>query len=700
MAKLGVCFSLLVACLISLPPLLAYDFNFTGTPYVLISGTSGLDRTYAKQLNSIWNLPIVVTSSHGNISEFDTSFNLLNRTWLNGGGVYYTPTYPPFDCKYIEGISTNNFTCYIQEYQAGGTPYYHTSIVKYNLENNQQTLVDHYSKASTSGLDTSFGGAVCQDMPIIIWQKAGESDLRYTKTDDLNDNDGDGTIDLPATYENPEDIQVVYCGGALHLIIYKGGVFDLIYDYNTLEYKNIQALSVSSFYYPATQTAQQSYGVYEDGNTLYVTQSNTTGDNTANLFNIQSWSCDNNYEMTPIYSNNYHANLTDSNINGTYNMTKPFITKDEYGTWNLFYVLNNVTTSGYLKAITNQGQCYCGSWVSTGECNQNYEKYSRTCSPTGCNTNTTYWTPSTYCGIQYNQSQGVFTQNVTYFEDYQTCNSYVYANPLEIPIISCELQLPINLNCSSINVTSGMKLSVEYKDPYLSSSNTNNFTATICLPKTSCDTTTTYQCRDAKNSNITFSKTYNGGYVGGEKITFASSVAGGICGVENSKFLGLETGSEGWTGYTINAEAKYRCARVCGGYRCLSEGGVQYSTREYMDCSFNETDRTLCSAGCNSLSGLCNTVISTDTTPASIISSLLNPSALAKVVISLTVSAIGGLLLLGLGSSISKGIGGLLFMIGFGIGFIIFSFIGWIPAVFLIIIIFMVGLTFLFKTIT
>jgi hypothetical protein len=133
--------------------------------------------------------------------------------------------------------------------------------------------------------------------------------------------------------------------------------------------------------------------------------------------------------------------------------------------------------------------------------------------------------------------------------------------------------------------------------------NNNTFTSSICSPLTSCDNHADV-CKDAFDNNITYNKNFEG-YIGGQTISAGFLVNGYPCRIPNFNIFNFGSYSDGWDSYGISGTLLYTCDKYCGGYKCETEGLVDYSLLENLDCSTNETTKIPCAYGCDYATGLC-----------------------------------------------------------------------------------------------
>jgi len=166
------------------------------------------------------------------------------------------------------------------------------------------------------------------------------------------------------------------------------------------------------------------------------------------------------------------------------------------------------------------------------------------------------------------------------------------------------------------------------------------------------------------------------------------------CSVNKAWYISIGA-SEGWYQHGIIGTSNYVCSKSCGGTKCLTEGLIEYSVEEFIDCSINETSKTLCDYGCNQATGECLESTESDDGSSWIddgsdlnywLNMLIKPSETMKFIISLFVSSVLGII----GISLTKDRNVFLFLVGFAIGFMFFVLIGWIPVIIILIMVFMV----------
>lgn len=648
-----------------------FDFNYT----ILTKDIT--DRIYAYNYpsNESWFISTIYDSKL-QINKLDETFS----TVLINGNTFCSPF--NYGCLRSDCILKENITlglgleC-ISDEESGGNS--QGSINFFKLNDLSKTQLSYGGYAGSNIYKLLYGSI--SDLELKLWkQQVASSDLRYTDASNILGNQfiGSGSFDLPTTYENIEDLQIRSCGGMYHVILLKNSkIYDLIYDYSKT-YKTVYLFSPIDWI-----TTENNYGVWCDNNTnsLYVTIVNNTFNE--GKISFQKWNTG-VYTLINVWAEIYNQTIIEPNVNGTsgYYIAKPFLTKDRFNRFYLFYEYN-IPSTNQLR-VSADTSCVCGSWTNTTECSDNYVKQVRNC-PFDCNEEEQY-VYSIYCAKQVNASQGIYEQKTKQFTDCVDVDSGLIATSNN-PTLRRDVSIDIPLNCSNVIVNSSFNLYTIVSDSVFRTQK-NQFTTSICNPLTDCDNDNSYVCQDGYYSNLTYSKNSDS-YIGGDTAKAGFIVNGYPCKVSSNWF-----GYEGWIKYGIIGDICYSCDILCGGYKCETQGLIDYSIYEMPDCSTNNTFKTECINGCDYPTGRCKGGTPIEQTqdilnPTNWINALLHPNATTKVVLGLTLSFVMGIFgLYIVGNSENNGV---IFAIGFGIGFIIFSFTGWIPIVFSIIIVFMVG---------
>lgn len=662
----------------------AYDFNFNSTENLVTASTGISNGLHAYNPNGTL---YVSSGIDGNIQidSFDSDFTNIKSVSVEcsayGG-----------DCEY--------FDCYIKENLTLGTGF--ECIGDEDLANDyaRMTFVPLSSMSPTylntgvgSGSTNSIIYPAVSDTALKIWKHGvAENDLRYTITQNFGtDLVGDGAFDLPTTYENVNDIDLVECGGMYHVLISKNGnVYDLIYDYDR-NYKTVYLLSPTDW---NVSTNQEKYSGWCDKTSspyslLFVLVNKT---DTFGNVSIQKWAVNPTYTLTNVWSEILSQNEVESSANGTYHLDRPFIMKDYYGRYNLFY---EFVPFKQVK-VSYDSSCSCSGWVNASICIDDEQLQTRVCAY-DCDHEEQY-VYSSYCSRQYNISQGIIEQGYEPYYDDSTCDTD-WLESLINPITPCQTKINIPYNCvDNISLESSTNLYVDYRDTFGSLvENTDNFTVNLCNPVNICDEYTTSLCNEAKTLNNSWDKTYSSGNAG-DTIISKVVLDSAKCGVPIHW-----TFRDGWNRHRLILTSVLTCDVACKNeYVCVTEGLGEYSVYKNIDCSLNETTKTYCNNGCNEITGLCGGVLPSggDGEPLGVddyFNVLFHPNETTKLIYALVGSVVLGLIVMGL----SKGLGtddtGVIFIIGFAVGFIIFTGLSWIPVLYMIVIIFAVGLYFIIK---
>lgn len=664
----------------------SHDFNFT-TPTEIYSGTlyRGLPKGYYDGVTGNWfvYLPIADGSEAVlTVKKYDTDWTVLDtdsEDCTNAGDNCYDT-----DCNYVIG-EERYFECLGREND--GTPEF--ILYKYFFDNTSFVTIDTRSSYLTYPLTLAVSNRY-EDVsgvasPLVLWNSfIRQDDLYYSLENDI----GTGTkIDIPATYHQPDNVQTVYCNDAYYVFIeYSDSLFALVYDLD-LTYQTVYSLSPSGWY-----LQDNYYGVESIDDNIYLVQVNDTlADNDGGLINIQSLYCDSDYTLTEVFQQTYNQTDIEATANITANdkITNPYLTKDQNDVFNLFYQFD-----GGIKNAEDFASCVCGSWLNTTICTDDKIKQTRSCFPTGCD-DVIRFVDSTYCEKQLNISQGIFNQEYRVYSDSSICDTD-WVETLENPITRCDSQIEIPQNCVNPNITNKLNLLTEYVDIILQG-NTNNFTSKVCSPLADCDVDTNYLCQDVATGNVTWTKEVTT-YVGGDSVSSGFVIDGTDCATWKAWFVSIGA-KEGWYKHRVIGTTNLNCELACGGTKCLTEGLVEYSATEFIDCTVNTTSKTECDYGCDTNTGLCKTATGGAEgdeddwlekgkfdNPIYWLNILIKPSATMKFIYSLFVSSILGVV----GISITKDKHPMMFLAGFAVGFIFFVLIGWIPAIVLIIMVFMV----------
>jgi hypothetical protein len=263
--------------------------------------------------------------------------------------------------------------------------------------------------------------------------------------------------------------------------------------------------------------------------------------------------------------------------------------------------------------------------------------------------------------------------------------AYCYTPTIDIPSY-----------CSDIEVKE--TTSIEF-DNYITSCDTDGglfndgkFNLSSCVPSSSCGYGN-YYCNETSRTK---SKTYID-YLSGEVASgYSEGYVPTDCGCPInilSSWLGL---TKRVNKFRVSGHLEMSCLGSCsGGWICSSS-----NVKAYMNTSCQLEQATTCSYMCQD--GVCITQTGqTDTGETTGLSGfyglIYNPSPSQKMVMGFTGCIIMGVVGLLFSKTFGERHGNLLFMLMFGVGFAIFTYLGWIPAILIIMIIFFSGIYVLSK---
>jgi hypothetical protein len=321
----------------------------------------------------------------------------------------------------------------------------------------------------------------------------------------------------------------------------------------------------------------------------------------------------------------------------------------------------------------------CTGWVAQDNCTLGQQLYKRTClgNEGGCDLET--YNATAYCGLEYNRSQGIYTQGYNKYTNVTSCETGEWIKSGE-GVSSCSPQaIKIPIGCSNITVTE--QITPIFQVPNNVGCEQGRFYMTTCTPSFNCQTGN-YSCAQV---NATQETVYTS-YVAGEMATGASSLT-----VDNVCRCRWFLWDYGVTSHKIQESLKVECDLACSnGWVCASD---DYKAYNNIDCT--QGNLTYCANGCDYASGLCSgeDVGAGGSTKGNAVLWFLSPSPTGKIMMGLCGCVIIGALVL----AITKSKEPILFIIGFGVGWVLFMFIGWIPAVLTIILIAFVALGAYFK---
>jgi hypothetical protein len=361
---------LLIAILFTIPVGFSNYINLPNTS-TLVSGNSLGKRIKAFDSDGYWWLNYYINPNI-KIAKYDYDFSSLSSTTIRCNGA---TSCIEMDCNIRNGINYNTIDCLAESLISD------VSFERYNI------TFDTYT-SSTGGATTSpvwNTPSVCNDLLLRTWKPTvTASNLAYTLTNNRN---GDGYIILPSSYQNPADTQLLTCGGNYHIFTLKNGkVYDLLYSYN-LTYLSPYLLTPTDW-----NISTYDWGVTEIDNKLYVVMENVSG-----LLNFQAWGCSGN-SLSNIFTETHAQTDFEPTSNTTNYMQRPFLTRDHLNGYKLFYEWVKPSAQSEIRVAYNTSCSFvCTGWTATNECFESLRKFNRTCYPTECETNTSYWSMDSYC---------------------------------------------------------------------------------------------------------------------------------------------------------------------------------------------------------------------------------------------------------------------------------------------------------------
>lgn len=664
-------------CLLSIPLIHAHDYNFTDIYNITDWSTAIVqDRLNVFNKNTTtW----FVQYQEGKASTDNMHYLLLDQNFNEMVDTQDSPcsynVWENSDCKLV--VSTNGdyvYECVGHSTKPAST--YNNVITNFSLETLATTCVNETATTDpmTDPIQAIQKQSTPSVKPIKLWDKATENDFRYTITDDLNSVNGDGEINIPASYENPSDSQVVYCGNNYHVIIKPDSLgselVDLIYD-NDLQFIYAHTIALGSLNYAV---ADRDYGVWVEGDyTLHLVISNRT------RILFTEWTCEPS-NIVQVYSREYSIpdiiRLDNSAVDI---IRKPFATKDIYGTYVLGFELYNTTHSRFELAV-DQTDCTCSDWIAQNNCSNEYQKYTRTCAY-NCDTNTTYWAITNYCDIKYNQTLGIYTQEYTKFATYGFCRSELVSVG---EIAECTIEpFDVPMGCTEINTTLNVLPTFATND-FVIGCSSGNYRLTACNPSYDCDDNL-YSCSEY---NHTLNNTYDS-YSAGDTITAKVQLYVDTSCLCQIGWNPISLYSYGIKKYSVAGSLYLECSKPCEQeWFCLDENNKGLRR---IDCSV--TNQTGCEYGCSD--GVCvgsGEGDSSTSSPDFWYNFFLQPE---KPVNKFFIAIIGTMFIGSFGLYFGKN--PIYFMIMFGCGWALFTLMGYIPAILTLFIVFFTGLYFYFK---
>ena len=367
---------------------------------------------------------------------------------------------------------------------------------------------------------------------------------------------------------------------------------------------------------------------------------------------------------------------------------RPYLTEDENSIFTIFYQLYKPSVGDWeVYYQKNLGDCSCDSetsqypndgWLPTDPavCRYDKQKFTRECKPDTCIRNETYWDYTSLCAKKYNQSEGVYIQDYEYINEQSSCESDWL--PIE-ETPSCFLtSIDIPVNCVNISVNAVAVAGYQGSD-----TDRGNFTLTSCTPNTNCEEREV-SCDLISEGNESYvikldQTSYLGGDIANGKVTLQTDLA---CKKPNLF-------SRGVTQHKVAGSMVMTCEIPCQEeWICIDD---RTSGLKRIDCT-SLTNTSYCQYGCDEDTGRCTGIGSTEASDIAF-GWLLNPSPTTKGIISLAGSLFIGILAF----AFTKFKEMLVFVIGFACGWVLFTFIGWIPPILTVIILIFGGVGLYFK---
>lgn len=365
-------------------------------------------------------------------------------------------------------------------------------------------------------------------------------------------------------------------------------------------------------------------------------------------------------------------------------ITYPYLTRDLSGVYYLFH-----RVSGDLK-VTYEDPCVCGVWVDTTTCDEDLLLQTRTCNPDTCETESEErYIESEYCEKEYNRSQGIYTQNYETWYTQDSCETdWVRVGE---GVAECSPP-PLTIEPNCINVSSSIEVVPEFDMyhtvyGYSDGCSVGNYHVTSCNPSHDCFEQN-YTCQQLNISQNDYYFSYTSGdVVTGKGIMYVDNVCKCKYGLFN---FGIRE-------FKIRVSSNVQCQIACENeWVCVNE---DYEGLKQIDCS--QTNVTFCDYGCNPNDGRCweseNAMIegTTDRLPDDgnafnkFVNFFVHPTTTEKFIQGVVGSALIGVILASvIGGLTHKGENATVgFIVGLGLGWILFTFGGYISGVYTVIII-------------
>ncbi len=392
--------------------------------------------------------------------------------------------------------------------------------------------------------------------------------------------------------------------------------------------------------------------------------------------------------------------LNDSQIKDLYDefaitdmITKPFLTKDSTGLFRAFYQFKDPDTSAYsLMTIGNFGDCACEPdqppWIPQDICEYDRQKFTRVCSPISCELNLSYWDTTTYCAKQFNESSGIFKQEYEWEFGDSDCSSDWVQTGEEARCNPAPLKIPVNC----VNITA-FAISVPEVDG--DGEDDGNFTIRACTPSIDCEEKD-LNCDQILNDSVNYLiDTEDSLYQAGDTITGLSTFRADY----SCRDRGIADFS-GFNNYRVHGALTFGCQVACEEeWFCRDE---QHEAFKRIDC--RPTNSTPCDFGCNEDTGRCHVSATEEGAEGEGALNIFDESFYQRILagnLTTTEKLIGALAISGMLGAMFGGFvtswipnmdehGIIIFLLGFGVGMVLFTTLGWINILWVVVLAFVV----------
>ncbi|OGY23296.1 MAG: hypothetical protein A2172_03770 [Candidatus Woykebacteria bacterium RBG_13_40_15] len=359
-------------------------------------------------------------------------------------------------------------------------------------------------------------------------------------------------------------------------------------------------------------------------------------------------------------------------FNGTTQYTKMII--DELVIENISQ--NQTWVNSFCNATFTSCDAKCTSWISQNNCTNGFQLYTRSCLDEGLVCETETYNATNYCANILNETIGIYTQGTESYSNSSYCESgWATSGTAE-----CYFS-PIRVPSGCTNIESTVSTGANLRMGWGLWENRGNMTTNACVPSTDCDIKEV----DCFADNETGATRNYSSYSSGDLVTAKAQLNIPISCMDTTYF------GRGIYEYQVVGTLDMNCDKLCtNGWLCMDELNSGY---KQISCGI--TNVTPCSNGCNKATGLCNGTdlggsVGEGNRALGAFARVFNPTPSYKLMYALFVSGIVTVI----GGAVSKWKNLILPMLFFSGGWVFFTFISWIPAIFTIIIIAGVGVAF------